>query len=78
MATELILFLRYPYNYHVYRVLQPITVLAGPIAPWFGQRGQGVQYVANISAEVMLNQTILERVDPATVLDADDGCGCEW
>ncbi|KAJ4389637.1 hypothetical protein N0V93_007109 [Gnomoniopsis smithogilvyi] len=34
---------QYPYNYHVYRTLQPITVLAGPIAPWFGQRGQGVQ-----------------------------------
>lgn len=77
MGTELRISLRYPYNYHVYRVLQPITVLAGPIAPWFGQKGQGVQYVTNSSAESMLNQTILERVDPATILEADDGCDCE-
>ncbi len=35
---------RYPYNYHVYRVLQPFNALSGPIAAWFGQPGRGVQY----------------------------------
>ncbi|KAL1888889.1 hypothetical protein Sste5346_009273 [Sporothrix stenoceras] len=45
----------YPYNYHVYRVVVPIEVTAGPIAAWFGQPGQGVQY--------MLNDTILSLID---------------
>ena len=31
-------------NYHDYRVLKPFTVDAGPIAPWFGQPGYGLQY----------------------------------
>ncbi|MDX3075302.1 TNT domain-containing protein [Streptomyces sp. NPDC088354] len=35
----------YPFNYHVYKVLKPFTVQAGFIEPWFGQPGNGVQYV---------------------------------
>ena len=31
-------------NYHDYRVLKPFAVDAGPIAPWFGQPGLGLQY----------------------------------
>jgi hypothetical protein len=31
-------------NYHVYRVLKPLEVHAGPIAPWFAQPGWGEQY----------------------------------
>ena len=31
-------------SYHDYRVLKPFTVDAGPIAPWFGQPGLGLQY----------------------------------
>ncbi|MDR7273692.1 TNT domain-containing protein [Catenuloplanes atrovinosus] len=31
-------------NYHVYCVLRAFTVEAGPIAPWFGQPGLGLQY----------------------------------
>ena len=31
-------------NYHRYRVLKAFTVEAGPIAPWFRQRGGGLQY----------------------------------
>ncbi|CAJ61055.1 Hypothetical protein FRAAL2406 [Frankia alni ACN14a] len=31
-------------DYHEYRVLRPFTVWGGPIAPWFGQPGGGVQY----------------------------------
>ncbi|GAA1182034.1 hypothetical protein F4556_005376 [Kitasatospora gansuensis] len=33
-----------PCNYHVYKVLRPFTVDAGPIAPWFGQPGYGWQF----------------------------------
>jgi len=31
-------------DYHDYRVLKPLPVDAGPIAPWFGQPGYGLQY----------------------------------
>ncbi|MER6397311.1 MULTISPECIES: TNT domain-containing protein [unclassified Kitasatospora] len=31
-------------NYHDYKVLKPFKVHAGPIAPWFGQPGLGLQY----------------------------------
>ncbi|MGE7437705.1 TNT domain-containing protein [Kitasatospora sp. NPDC001175] len=34
-------------NYHDYRVLKPFAVHAGPIAPWFGQPGYGLQYQLN-------------------------------
>lgn len=34
----------YPFNYHVYKVLKPFTVEAGPAAPWFNQPGEGIQY----------------------------------
>jgi hypothetical protein len=33
------------YAYHLFKVLEKITVEAGPIAPWFGQKGGGVQYL---------------------------------
>jgi hypothetical protein len=39
-----------PYNYHVYVVIRPFRVDAGPIAPWFGQKGGGVQFVTCVTA----------------------------
>jgi hypothetical protein len=37
----------YPFGYHLYEVVIPFTVDAGPIRPWFGQPGLGLQYVLN-------------------------------
>lgn len=37
----------YPYGYHLYEVLRPFTVEAGPVRPWFGQPGHALQYVLN-------------------------------
>lgn len=37
----------YPFSYHLYEVLKPFPVDAGPIRPWFGQPGLGLQYVVN-------------------------------
>ena len=34
----------FTFNYHKYRVTAQFTVSAGPIAPWFGQPGLGLQY----------------------------------
>ncbi len=59
---------RYPYNYHVYRVLKPFEVLAGPIAPWFGQPGQGVQYKLSQNVLTLIQNGFLERTDPSAVL----------
>ena len=36
---------RFPYGYHLYEVVQPIAVTQGPIRPWFGQPGLGLQYL---------------------------------
>ncbi|OAA65170.1 hypothetical protein SPI_01957 [Niveomyces insectorum RCEF 264] len=45
-------------------VIQPMEVLAGPIAPWFGQPGQGVQYyLLNGSILSLLDANILERAN---------------
>ncbi|KAL0950052.1 hypothetical protein HGRIS_010060 [Hohenbuehelia grisea] len=31
-------------SYHVYEVVAPFPAQAGPTAPWFGQKGRGMQY----------------------------------
>ncbi|WP_405584095.1 TNT domain-containing protein [Streptomyces sp. NBC_01190] len=40
---------RYPYNYHLFRVKTDTVVCAGPVAPFFDQPGQGVQYVTSVT-----------------------------
>lgn len=35
----------YPFNYHLYKVVKPFQVLAGPTEPFYGQPGNGLQYV---------------------------------
>ncbi|NJQ02357.1 glycohydrolase toxin TNT-related protein [Streptomyces zingiberis] len=34
----------YPFGYHLYEVVEPFTVEAGPARAWFGQPGGGIQY----------------------------------
>jgi len=66
----------YPYNYHVYEVKKPLTVVGGPIAPWFGQPGLGAQFytgdVGNILA--LIEQGYLEREDPDVLISREKGC----
>ncbi|MET8816291.1 TNT domain-containing protein [Streptomyces sp. NPDC004549] len=54
------------YNYHLYKVVKPFTVEAGPIRPWFGQPGLGTQYVTNTSIPNLVNAGNLKEVTPAT------------
>lgn len=61
MLTEMI---RFPYNYHVYSVIKPFKVLAGPIAPWFGQPGQGVQYQTTVNVATLIADGYLKAEDP--------------
>lgn len=55
--------------YHVYRVIKPLLVTAGPVAPWFGQPGLGMQYVLQSSVGSLVRDGCLEWVD---VFDLDD------
>lgn len=59
-------------NYHLYEVLRPFDVQAGPIAPWFFQPGGGLQYQldgslvpgapSNLSVLWLVDSGYLERV----------------
>ncbi|MFD8597066.1 TNT domain-containing protein [Kitasatospora sp. NPDC059646] len=49
-------------NYHDYRVLKAFAVHSGPIAPWFGQPGLGLQY----------------QLDAALVPDAPSRINVAW
>jgi len=62
----------YPFNYHVYNVSQPFIVLAGPIAPWFGQPGEGVQYFTYGNVMSLISGGFLVRV-PVEDLGRKDG-----
>lgn len=66
----------FPYNYHVYRVTRPLLVRAGPIAPWFGQPGQGVQYETAENVTTLVALDFLKRVDPKEIL-REEGNGEE-
>jgi hypothetical protein len=56
------------YNYHLYRVTDAFTVLAGAIAPWFGQRGGGVQFkTVDVDVAYLLSHDELQEVAPHPV-----------
>lgn len=68
----------FPYNYHIYRVLKPLSVVGGPIAPWFGQPGLGAQFftgeVGNIMA--LIDGGYLKRENASVLVEeAEHGCG---
>ncbi|MFI1292984.1 TNT domain-containing protein [Streptomyces sp. NPDC020792] len=55
----------FPYSYHLYRVRKPFTVEAGPIRPWFGQPGLGLQYVTKSSVSDLVNAKYLDALPVA-------------
>ncbi|KAG8410967.1 hypothetical protein J3459_016789 [Metarhizium acridum] len=60
-----------PYNFHVYEVIKDLPVRAGPIAPWFGQPGNGTQYVLNMRVqEAIKDGFLIETCNPGMY-----GCG---
>ncbi|KAK5658336.1 hypothetical protein OQA88_2312 [Cercophora sp. LCS_1] len=58
----------YPYEYHLYRVMKPLPVYVGPVAPWFNQPGQGVQYETFTTIGNLVGQGFLKRVNPKVLL----------
>ncbi|MET7450372.1 TNT domain-containing protein [Streptomyces sp. NPDC005574] len=53
----------YPLSYHLYRVLEPFTVHAGPIRPWFGQPGLGLQYVTDSPIPTLVGSQKLQELN---------------
>jgi hypothetical protein len=49
-------------EYHRYAVVKPFPVQAGRIAPWFDQRGGGVQYRTEKPVQTLLEEGYLQRV----------------
>ncbi|MGW7522284.1 TNT domain-containing protein [Streptomyces sp. NPDC054783] len=51
-----------PFSYHLYRVVMPFTVDAGPIRPWFGQPGLGLQYMTREKIPQLATEHKLEEI----------------
>ncbi|MGW4562100.1 TNT domain-containing protein [Streptomyces sp. NPDC004561] len=52
----------FPFSYHLYRVAKPFTVHAGPIRPWFGQPGLGLQYVTDPTVADLVRLQFLDAL----------------
>ncbi|MFV0550855.1 MAG: TNT domain-containing protein [Anaerorhabdus sp.] len=48
--------------YTQYRILQPIKVKSGKIAPWFNQTGNGTQFLSDYSVDELIKMGIIEKV----------------
>ncbi|KAI9865487.1 MAG: hypothetical protein M1824_002226 [Vezdaea acicularis] len=59
----------FPFSYHVYTVTKPLTVLGGPIAPWFGQPGLGAQFYTGYTGNIMtlINQGYIAKVNKTRI-----------
>ena len=67
----------YPYNYHIYQVVKPLTVIGRPIAPWFGQPGLGAQFYTGGTGDIMtlIADSYLERLDISALISGKErGC----
>ncbi|EEU38014.1 uncharacterized protein NECHADRAFT_95953 [Fusarium vanettenii 77-13-4] len=69
----------FPNNYHVYIVLKRMTVIAGPISPWFGQPGLGTQFFLgeHITVQHYIDNGSLKEIDPQELVRDGPGCGFE-
>ncbi|KAF4828623.1 hypothetical protein CGCTS75_v007262 [Colletotrichum tropicale] len=59
---------KYPYNYYVYMVMRNMVVEGGPIAPWFGQQGLGIQFLMPDHKQLwqLVEEGYLARIDLKT------------
>jgi hypothetical protein len=57
-----------------------LTVVGGPIAPWFGQPGLGAQFytgaIGNIST--LVTKGYIESVDPSILITNKEQQGCGY
>ncbi|KAJ5812492.1 hypothetical protein N7474_008793 [Penicillium riverlandense] len=52
----------YPYNYHVYEVIQELPVTLGPVTPWFEQPGMGTQFTNPMTMAELVDKNFLRRL----------------
>jgi len=50
--------------YRVYEVLKPVETNKSIIAPWFGQKGLGIQYELPVSIDILLKRKFIKDVTP--------------
>ncbi|KAL0958123.1 hypothetical protein HGRIS_000292 [Hohenbuehelia grisea] len=48
--------------YHKYEVAKPLPALSGPAAPWFGQKGEGMQYKVAEKIADLVSKGYLRRL----------------
>ncbi|KAF4454442.1 hypothetical protein F53441_3069 [Fusarium austroafricanum] len=67
----------FPNNYRLYNVTRTFTVQAGPIRPWFGQPGFGVQFFLGngITVKDYLDNKHLVEVNASSLIRDGRGCG---
>ncbi|KAL0946408.1 hypothetical protein HGRIS_012633 [Hohenbuehelia grisea] len=53
----------HPNNYYKYVVEKEFSAEAGPVAPWFGQKGMGMQYLVGAQVGQLVTKGYLRRVD---------------
>ncbi|RSL48998.1 hypothetical protein CEP54_012635 [Fusarium duplospermum] len=72
-------FPEFPNNYRVYRVMKNITVIAGPIRPWFGQPGLGTQFFLgdNVNVWKYIKDDSLLPLNPQGLVEINPGCKFE-
>ena len=49
--------------YTIFEVVKPVEVRSGKIAPWFGEKGGGIQYEFSNKISELLEQGILRKVE---------------
>ena len=56
-----------------------MIVIAGPIAPWFGQPGLGTQFFLGegITVKHYIDNGSLKEIDPQELVRDGPGCGFE-
>ncbi|KAI5459686.1 hypothetical protein BGZ63DRAFT_455274 [Mariannaea sp. PMI_226] len=66
----------YPYGYHVYRVIKALTVVGGPIRPWFGQPGLGAQFYIGDVGNILdlIDKGFLKRENPKILIKKHRSC----
>jgi len=61
-----------PFDYHMYETTEDLVVESGPAAAWFGQPGQGVQYLLDVSIKMLLGRKALRPIDLSNFHDIKD------
>ena len=63
-----------PTDYYVYSTNGEVTLLGAPVAPWFGQPGNGMMFYSNEPIKGMIKAGELRKEDPSVLLKQQNNC----